>query len=195
MKQMTRDMNLSRPVAIFVSASVMASTVTYSSGTASAQDSFADHDSSLPVEIEADDLTVRQAENKAIFTGNVDAIQGTLVLNSDILTVYYLVGEQAQQSGQSVDRLEADGNVVITSPSETATGDEGVYDLSKGTMELLGNVVLTRGDNVIEGSRLDIDLNADTAVVQSGETNDGRVRALFQPGAQPQSASPTADEE
>ncbi|MEO1018328.1 MAG: LptA/OstA family protein, partial [Pseudomonadota bacterium] len=93
------------------------------------QDSFSDHDSNQPVEIESDNLVVRQAENLAIFTGNVDALQGTTTLKADKLIVYYqLSGEQSENS-QPIEKIEAEGDVVITSPTETASGDEGIYDL------------------------------------------------------------------
>ena len=55
--------------------------------------------------------------------------------------------------------LEAEGNVIITQPGETAEGNTGVYDLAAGKMVLIGDVVLTRGKNVVKGDRLDVDRN------------------------------------
>ncbi len=148
-----------------------------------AQDSFSDHNSSLPVEIESDDLEVRQAESTAIFSGNVDALQGAIALKADRLVVFYQLSGEDTANSQPIERIEAEGNVVITSPTETASGDVGVYDLIAATMELTGNVVLTRGDNIIEGSKLNIDLANDIATVRAENQGDGRVKALFQPGS------------
>ena len=64
-------------------------------------------------------------------------------------------------------RLEAEGNVVITQPGETATGNSGTYDLVGGKMVLLGDVVLTRNKNVVRGDRLDVDRNTGVSVVTS----------------------------
>ena len=47
------------------------------------------HDSSLPIEITADSLEVLQDQKIATFAGNVDAVQGDLVLSADQLRVHY----------------------------------------------------------------------------------------------------------
>lgn len=143
----------------------------------------ADHDASLPIDIEADRLEVQQANESAIFFGNVDVQQGNLDLKSDQLEVFYAL-EGNGASAQAVKRIVAKGNVFITSPEETAQGDEGVYSLTDETLVLTGNVVLTRGDNVIRGGRLDIDLAASVATMRAAENqSNGRVRALFVPAA------------
>ena len=44
-----------------------------------------------------------------------------------------------------IQRLDAAGGVVVHSPSETAKGDFGIYDLDRKLITLIGNVQLTRG--------------------------------------------------
>ena len=141
-----------------------------------------------PIEITADRLVLAQDQQLATFYGNVDAVQGDTTLRSDELRVYYTSSEERQASGsdQSVRRLEAEGNVVITQPGETASGRSGVYDVLSRKMMLEGDVVLTRGQNVVRGDRLDVDLATDVSTVSSapapgGERDQGRVRALFVP--------------
>ena len=51
---------------------------------------------SQAIEITADTLEVRQSERVAVFEGSVNAVQGELVLNADILTVYYRESEGGQ---------------------------------------------------------------------------------------------------
>jgi lipopolysaccharide export system protein LptA len=150
-----------------------------------------------PIEITSDKLVLEQNQRIATFTGNVDAIQGDTALRTDLLRVFYTSEEERQASGsqQTVRLLEAEGNVIITQPGETAEGDEGTYDLAAGKMVLLGNVVLTRGKNVVRGDRLDVDRNTGVSVVSVNRTADGagqkdRVRALFVPEPQP-AAKPT----
>ncbi len=143
------------------------------------------YDTSLPIEISADTLEHQQEQKIAIFTGNVDAVQGELNLRADKLIVHYRA-----DSGESneITLIEAFGNVFLSSPTEMAQGANGVYNLDTDRVELTGMVVLTRGDNVIRGDRLDMDLITGKSRV-SGQTpgNDGvvpdsgRVKALFVP--------------
>jgi lipopolysaccharide export system protein LptA len=171
---------------------------------ASAQDSpLADQDKSKPIEITADTLTVQQAKQLATFTGNVEAVQGDMTLKADILRVYYIQAEADKATGDaakaaaparnappagdqgSIKRIEAEGNVFLSSPTDTAQGDTGVYDPIARKVTLDGNVILTRDDNVVKGASLDMDLDTGVSIVKAGPTAPGqkvqRVRALFVP--------------
>ncbi|GBD42054.1 Lipopolysaccharide export system protein LptA [bacterium HR39] len=144
-------------------------------GTARAQ-GIADADTRLPIEVTADELVVDRARSLAIFRGEVEARQGSMILRADEVRVFYR--EDGRQDGQAVRRIEAKGHGRVSSPTETASGDTAVYDLEAGTVVMEGNVVLTRGDNVVQGERLVVDLRARTAQV---EATRERVRALFRP--------------
>ncbi len=148
---------------------------------AAQQAGLAAHDSSLPIEVVADRLTVEQNNRIAVFSGNVEAVQGELVLRADEVRVAYAFGQERSEAAQPVERIEAIGNVIVTTPEETAEADRGIYDVVEGTMRLEGEVVLVRGDNVIEGGRLDIDLAAGRAVVTADAGTGSRVRAVFVP--------------
>ena len=154
--------------------------------TATAQESngLAGHDSKQPIEITSDTLTVEQPKQLATFAGNVDAVQGDMKLRADRLLVHYARNDApaAGPESNSIRMIEAFGKVVITSPAESAQGAQGVYDVVAGTMQLTGDVVLTRGGNVIRGNRMDMDLNTGLSKV-SGGTKSERVRALFTPGS------------
>jgi lipopolysaccharide export system protein LptA len=158
--------------------------------------------SDLPIEITADSLEVLQNQKIATFTGNVDAVQGDMVLSADRLRVYYDGDDQNAAPGPagtgSIRRIEADGNVLMSSPRETAQGEAGVYDVAASQVTLDGAVVLTRGDNVIRGQRLEVDLASGRSRVfaavpsTEGGTPPQRVRALFTPEKSAQSgAGPT----
>lgn len=143
------------------------------------------HDSTLPIEITADSLTVRQQEQLATFQGNVDAVQGDLVLRADELRVFYAgSGDGDGGDEAAVRRIEATGNVLITSPQETAEGRRGVYDVAANRVSLEGAVVLTRDANVIRGAALDIDLASGVATMRAAPDapREERVRAVFVPG-------------
>lgn len=145
---------------------------------AAAQTGLATHDSTLPIEISADRLTVEQAKRQAVFSGNVEAVQGEVTLRADRLTVHYDF-EGGGTTGNALRRIEAEGHVVIASPQESAQAERGVYDVVAGAIVLEGSVVIARGEDVVRGGRLDIDLRRQTAVVQAAGSE--RVRALFQP--------------
>lgn len=143
-------------------------------------------DQAKPIEIQADRLEVDQERQLAIFSGNVDAVQGELSLRADRLRVFYTDEGERQAAAnvggndQGIRRIEAEGSVLLTQPGETAEGDAGVYDPIAGTLVLRGNVVLTRGQNVIRGARLDSNLESGVSVVTAAG-GDRRVRALFVP--------------
>ena len=64
------------------------------------------------------------------------------------------------QEGKSrISRVDAQGHVVITDALNTGRGDYGVYNGDTGIATLIGNVVIQRGANVIQGQRGVMDLN------------------------------------
>ncbi len=141
------------------------------------------YDTSLPIEINADSLEVQQEANIAVFRGNVDAVQGELNLRADQLIVHY--GTDAENQN-SINFIEAIGNVFLSSPTEMAQGETGIYDVNADTIQLMGSVVLIRGDTVIRGDRLEMDLVTGVSRVVSatvGTGGDGRVNAIFVPSS------------
>ena len=130
------------------------------------------------IEITADTLEVRQSENVAIFEGAVNAVQGDLVLNADMLTVHYR--EAASGEGNlGVSRIDAEGNVVVTSAGEIAQGQRGIYNVEDGIIDLIGGVVLNQGNNVVEGETLT--MNLETGVSKVSGAGSDRVQGLFVP--------------
>jgi len=137
------------------------------------------HDNTQPIEITSDALEVQQANNLAIFTGEVIAGQGTLRLTADRVEVYYDREDTSGETG-AIKRLRAEGNVLLSNGAETAKGRWGEYDVVAGTMRMGGDVILTQGDNVINGESLLINLDAGTGRVESGG-GGGRVKSVFNP--------------
>lgn len=135
--------------------------------------------SDAPVEIASDNLEVLQDQNKAIFSGNVIAKQGDITMNSNTMTVFYNSAGNGE-AGKGISRIEADGKVVFVTPEETAQGDHAVYNTQANTIDLTGNVVLTRQENILKGSALNYNMTTKRSVLSAGGT--GRVRGLFVPG-------------
>lgn len=138
-----------------------------------------------PIEIVADKLEVIEPKQQAIFSGNVLAKQGDIDIKSQRMVVHYS-NRSAEADAQGIEKIEAYGDVFFIAPQETARGDSAVYDVSSNIIYLNGNVVLTRGENVIRGSQLTYDLAQGRSVVSNGGAtgqSGGRVRSLFVPGS------------
>ncbi len=141
------------------------------------------HDSQAPIEITADTLEVRQSDNLAIFRGDVDAIQGEMLLKADMLVVHYRENSESPDA-PGISQIDAEGNVFVSSPNETAQGKRGVYDVDNKKIWLSGNVILTQGENIIEGEELELDLVSGKSKVMSAASEGGgkkRVRGMFVP--------------
>jgi lipopolysaccharide export system protein LptA len=152
-----------------------------------------------PVQIEAATLEVRDKDKVATFSGNVHVTQGDTNLRSKSLVVFYDQGNDSPmktaQPGpggqQSIRRLEAKGGVVVTQKDQTATGDNASFDMRTNTVTLLGNVLVTQGQNVLRGDRLIVDLTSGISRVESGKPGQGgRVQGLFVPSGSNPNAKP-----
>ena len=144
-------------------------------------------DTEAPIEITADTMEWLREKGIAIARGNADAVQGRYRLSGDVLTAHM---SEAEGSGfGEIRRLDAAGNVTLSTPEETVTGDAGTYDVDKGIAVLVGAVVLTQGDSVMRGERLVMDLVTGRSTLEgvpgspasAGQPGGGRVRAIFAP--------------
>jgi lipopolysaccharide export system protein LptA len=156
-----------------------------------------------PVRIQAASLEVRDKDKVATFSGDVHVTQGDTVMRCKILVVFY-EGEAAKggapttsqngaQGQPQIRRMEAKGGVIVTQKDQIATGDRGDYDMRTNTVTLIGNVVVTRGQDVMRGQRLVVDLTNGVSKVDSG---GGRVELLVDskpPRQDPNKSTPPAE--
>ncbi|MFL6722058.1 MAG: LptA/OstA family protein [Sphingomonas sp.] len=140
------------------------------------------HNSNAPVDVTADRIEVQDRADRAIFAGNVHVTQAEMTLETPRLTVAYSGGAGGGSNVQ-IRRLDASGGVIVKSPSETARGDFGIYDLDRKLITLIGNVELNRQSDRVSGARLVIDLDSGRAVVDGGppgvNQSGGRVTGHF----------------
>jgi len=131
------------------------------------------HDSSLPVEITADNLDLNQSDGTAEFAGNVKLGQGDLRLSAARVNVVY--GKAGTGAQGTIASVTARGDVVLSNGGEAAEAELAVYDVSAANIQMSGDVILTQGANALGGEKLSINLN-------TGQANiSGRVRAILQP--------------
>lgn len=89
-----------------------------------------------PIEINAEQGIEWQQENLVFLArGKAVAKRGEVRVHADILRAYY---REKEGGGTDIWRLDAKGNVRITSPGEIATGEEAVYDVDNSTLVLKG---------------------------------------------------------
>ena len=92
-------------------------------------------------------------------------------------------------------RVEAFGNVSIRTPTDTVTGDRGVYVPDTGMARLAGNVRITRGQNQLNGAEADV--NMKTGIATLVAQRSGRVHGLVVPNDESSKSlgtgSPAAD--
>ena len=129
----------------------------------------------LPVKITSDQFVVEDANHEATFTGSVVITRATLTMWADKVVVDY-----GNDGPQSIRTLTATGNVRLKTPTQTATGDEAVYDPKTQILRLSGHVLVSSGKGSIGSADLVIDLKSDVSTFSSGK-GGGRVSGVFAP--------------
>lgn len=101
----------------------------------------------VPVEINAEDGIEWQRDARAyIARGKARARQGEVTVHGDTLIAYY---RDAPTGGTEIWRMDAQENVRIVSPDQTAFGDKAVYDVTRGVLVLTGNTRLVTSEDTI----------------------------------------------
>lgn len=153
-----------------------------------------------PIAVNADSFFADLTGDTGTYTGNVIVVQGNVKLHADEVKVL--------APGGKASRMEAEGHVVVDSPSGQAVGDTGIYDVPEQILRLTGHVVLTKDQNVMRGTALEYSMATGLAKMTAGETpvqtaapgnelpspvKPSRVQGLFYPQeASPQSGTNTA---
>lgn len=127
-------------------------------------------DTTLPVEVSADQFTVNNADGTAVFSGNVVVTQGEMRLAAAEVQVSYAPDRSA------IKDLVASGGVTITNLGDAAEADGAVYTIDSGVIVLTGNVLLAQGPSAMAGQKLTINLKDGTGIMA------GRVTTTFVPG-------------
>lgn len=145
--------------------------------------SLMNHNSNAPVDYAADRIELQDRANRVLLSGNVDITQAGLRLQAARMTVAY-----RNAGGIEIDRIDANGGVVVTKGEERASGNVGIYDFNKRIITLIGNVALRQGGNTLNGGRMVIDLTTGRSTVDGrsaggapGQTGSagGRVSGTF----------------
>ena len=140
-----------------------------------------------PVKIQAASFEVREKDKIATFSGDVQVFQGDTEMRCKSLTVHYdedsgAKGLKAADPGpagqQQIRRIEAKGGVTVIQKDQNAQGDTGIFDMRANTVTLVGNVIVTRGQDVLRGRKLTVDLTSGTSKIDGAEALFGRGGAM-----------------
>ncbi len=136
------------------------------------------------VRISADSLTVPGGdENHAEFKGNVHAVGDRFEITADQLRIYYQptadkAGEDPA-AGNTLSKIIATGNVVITSGEKIAKTQQAVYDKQEQTIILNGeDSTVLQNNSYISGEKIVMHTDSEAITVESGEGK--RVEAFIE---------------
>lgn len=132
--------------------------------------------------VQADLLTANYTENEAgditiqniVATGKPKAVKGDDTITAEKLTAYLGANNQ-------MERIEAERNVKISTPSESAKSSKAIYYFETERAVMNGDVVLMRGANLLFGAQAEFNLKTNVAKLSSPKDSGGggRVRGVF----------------
>gem|GEM_PF-278620 len=153
-----------------------------------------------PINITADRMEADDKEKVVVFNGSVVARQEDVVINCDLMRVYYreiqtnspatapekpsdpddsTAAAEEEKKENEIDRIEVEGNVKITRGNRVALSDKAVY-LAKAdprVIILTGEPRVWRDKDVLTGKRITVFLDQDRSLVEGGA--EQRVNATF----------------
>lgn len=121
-------------------------------------------DTSLPVEVTAENLTVNQADGTATFAGDVLVKQGEMRMQAGEVRVEY------DATGKAIARLHAKGGVLLVNAADAAQAETALYTIGTGEVVMSGGVLMTQGATAIKGDQLHINLKSGTGRMEGGVT-------------------------
>lgn len=153
------------------------------------------HGRDLRLETAEDRLTARDSleywerQRAAVARGDAVAVRGDNEIRADVLTAYFTPDARNRLE---LSTIKADGHVEISTPTEFASGDGGVYYVKEQLATLTGAVKVTRGENQLNGEYAEVDLETGVSRLLGaapGQPGDTRVRGLLAPKSETGSQS------
>ena len=124
-------------------------------------------DTKEPIMTSSDQMSVDNKLSQAELIGNVEIVQGDLLLYADYVRVIY------QQDQSKIESLFARDNVVLMSGEDRATANEADYNLERGTIVMTGNALVSQDGNTVSADRAEFDIDSGAAFMS------GRVKSVL----------------
>ncbi len=141
-----------------------------------------------PLHITSDRMDVDQTDRTILFQGHVVVRQDNMTITGHSIRVFVASGatisNQAEGGGMmdQIDRIEVEGDVVISQEDKTAMADRAVYYHKEQKIVLMGNPKAIQGQNTIEGQLITLFLKEGRSVVEGGSQTP--VKAVLHPNRQ-----------
>jgi len=134
--------------------------------------------SNEPIVVRSDELEFAYQENRVVYRGSVNVVQGDLMIDCKELVVN--LARTEEKENLELREVIAIGDVVITQGERKATGGRAIFDQQKRQITLLENPVLHDGPNEVSGERIVVYIDESRSVVESSPKK--RVSAILYPG-------------
>lgn len=177
----TLIVSLSRRITASGAAGLFAAAALLAGGQAAAQFS---QNSDEPIDITGAQFEALQDEDVALWTGDVQVVQGEVVLTAPRLKIFGI-------GGGEFERVEASGGIRYTNGTEAISGENAVYRADDDTIVVTGDVVVVQGRQVMTGEKMTYYLDTGRIIFDAGSTR--RVRGIFFTDDEATPAAPSDD--
>ena len=126
-------------------------------------------DTKEPIMTSSDQMIVDNELSQAKLIGNVEIIQGGLLLYADFVLVTY------SKNQSKIDAIFARDNVVLISGNDRATANEADYNLERGSIVMTGNALVSQDGNTVSADLVEFDIDSGAASMS------GRVKSVLSP--------------
>jgi len=154
-------------------------------------------DSATPIQIEADRMETSREGGVVLFSGDVQANQGKLIINADEMTVLYTTAGPgpdgpAGTTGdltRKIEKIMAKGNVKVVQEDWVAAGDTMDFNADDRIVVLAGNAKAWQDQNMVSGEKIVLYLDEGKSVVERSTREGDRVKAFIYPSSQEKNES------
>jgi lipopolysaccharide export system protein LptA len=139
-----------------------------------------------PTTVTSDRLQVDYAANFGTFEGNVLVTDPRLALRADKMIVFFAGTNVISATGitntpRAVQRIIAEGSVLINQDKKKATSDRAEYTVADGKVVLTGNPRVESPDGIVSGKTITLWHGQQKVDVESDATETNRTRLIIFP--------------
>jgi lipopolysaccharide transport protein LptA len=142
-----------------------------------------------PTIVTSEHLEADYLHNVGTFTGNVLAVDPRMTVRADKMTVFFggtnIVTDAGTNATRTVQKIVADGAVVITTPDNKKSNSEHAeYTAEDGKVVLTGNPRVESPDGNVTGQQITFWRGSQKMDVVAGPTETNRTRLIIYPEEQ-----------
>ena len=122
------------------------------------------------IEVTSDRLDVFSDKRESVFRGNVEATKGDIRLNCGVLHLFL------DEKTHKVDKLVAEEDVKIFWQDRQASCSKATYLLAEDKIIMTGNVIITRGKEMLSADKVVFDMKSKHQVVEGNEKSRVKIK-------------------